>query len=793
VVRDRDGKIGGVMTPGAGTFARHLKTLREASGFTQDELATISGLSVYAVSALERGERRRPHVETVRALAAAFDLSPEDREALLASARAKNPDETPAEDRPGTPLPLPLTPLIGRDADVRILRHWMANPEVRLVTLVGPGGVGKTRLCLELAATLAASGQRMTYAPLSAIRSAEHVAGAIAEALGLGDIAARDLPKRARAACQTAPTWLVLDSFEHVLDASSLLADLLTAVSALRLIVTSRAPLHVRGEHEYALGPLSLESDAPGQADAVVAGAVPAVRLFVQRLRDVQPDFQLTPENSAAIVAICRRLDALPLAIELAAPWVKALGVDGLLRRLDGDGLLSTGGPRDLPERQRTMNAAVAWSYHLLDPAEQQAFRRFSVMPGLFPIEAAAEVIAGRDVAIGNDDALDIAAVLIDKSLLLRSDLSVDSTHPLYHMLQTVRAFASLELDGSGERDDAMEGLVRYCCVESALAAEGLVKDDQINWLERVDEDLENYRAALDWLTTRHLSDEASQIAWALLLFWVIRGHAEEGLRWYTRILDGRPLSGAVEARALSGSGVMLYTLGELVRAREVLTHAGEAADRDQDVAVSSLALMFLGYVEYGSGNYEAARSQFDKCVGGPCASSAPWVAGTILSGAAWVSLASGRGAEAERLLDRANISLSSAGPWFLALALYLRALLALQRNDPVTAILVLRESLGCILECRDNFALVYALTCFATSAASAGHDEWAARITGARDDVTERTGVTMADPLMEDLARRAAETSRARLGPEAWEAACAAGHKTSVEALLEEIDDVFA
>jgi ATP/maltotriose-dependent transcriptional regulator MalT len=163
------------------------------------------------------------------------------------------------------------------------------------------------------------------------------------------------------------------------------------------------------------------------------------------------------------------------------------------------------------------------------------------------------------------------------------------------------------------------------------------------------------------------------------------------------------------------------------------------------------------------------------------------------LSGAAWVSLASGRAAEAERLLDRANISLSSAGPWFLALALYLRALLALQRDDPTTAILVLRESLGCILECRDNFALVYALTCFATAASSAGHDEWAARITGARDDVTERTGVTMADPLMEDLARQAAEKSRARIGAEAWDTACAAGHKTSVEALLKEINDVFA
>jgi predicted ATPase/DNA-binding XRE family transcriptional regulator len=768
-----------------------LKTLREASGFTQDELATISGLSVHAVSALERGERRRPQIETVRALAAAFDLSPADREALLASARAKDAEAPPVEDCPGMPLPLPLTPLIGREADLRILLHWTTDESVRLVTLVGPGGVGKTRLCLELSALLAASGQRTIYAPLAAIRSAAHVAGAIAEALGLGDIAARDLPKRARAACQTS-TWLVLDSFEHVLGASPLLADVLAGVPALRLMVTSRAPLHVRGEHEYAVGPLSLESDSSAQGDADVASAVPAVRLFVQRLLDVQPDFRLTPDNSETVVAICRRLDALPLAIELAAPWVKVLGVDGLLRRLEGDGLLSTGGPRDLPERQRTMNAAVAWSYQLLDPPEQQAFRRFGVMPGLFPIDAAAEVIAGRDAAIGNDDALEVAGVLIDKSLLLRSDLSVVSAHPLYYMLQTVRAFAALELDASGDRDEAMEGLVRYCCVESALASVGLVKEDQITWLERVDEDLENYRAALDWLTARHLTDEACQIAWALLLFWVIRGRAEEGLRWYSRILEGRPLAGPVEARAMTGCGVMLYTQGELGRAREVLTTACAVADRDDDAAVSSLALMFLGYVEYGAGHYEAAGLNFERCMGGPCASSAAWVAGTTLSGAAWVSLASGRAAEAERLLDRADLSLSSAGPWFLALSLYLRALLALQRNDPVTAIQVLRESLACILECRDNFALVYALTCFATSASAAGHDEWAARISGARDQVAERTGVTMADPLMEDLARRAVAISRARLGPDAYGAAWAAGHTLSVETLIEEIDDLL-
>jgi predicted ATPase/transcriptional regulator with XRE-family HTH domain len=774
------------MPPVAGSFARHLKTLREAAGFTQDELATISGLSVYAVSALERGERRRPHVETVRALAAAFDLSPNDRDAFLASARARHVDPPPVEDRSIAALPLPLTPLVGREADLKILQHWMADPTLRLVTLVGPGGVGKTRLCLELCAHIAQSGVRIAFAPLAAIRSADYVAGAIADVLGLGDIAGRELPRRARAACQATPTWLALDSFEHLLDASPLLVDLLAAGPSLRLLITSRAPLHVRGEREYSVGPLSLDADSARTDD------VAAVRLFLQRVRDVLPDFNPTTENSPAIAAICRRLDALPLAIELAAPWVKVLGVDGLLRRLEGDGLLSTGGPRDLPERQRTMNAAVEWSYHLLEPAEQRAFRRFSVMPGPFAVEAAAEVLAGRDVALGNDEALAATADLIDKSLLIRPEMSV-AGYPLYYMLHTVRSFAAIELDATGERDDAMEGLVRYCCVESALAAAGLVGDDQITWLDRVNEDLENYRAALDWLTTRHLDDEASQIAWALLLFWVIRGRAEEGLRWYTRILDIRPLSGSVEARALTGAGVMLYTQGELGRAREVLNSARAVADRERDTVVGPLALMFLGYVEYGSGNFAIARAYFDECLHGPCAQGAPGVGGSIFSGRAWVSLAEGRGAEAERLLERANASFSSAGPWFLALVLYLRALLALQRNEPVTAMMVLRESLGCILECRDNFALVYALACLAAAAAAAGHDDWAARISGVRDDVTDRTGVTMADPLMEDIVRRNREAARARIGAAAWDSASDEGRRAGVEALLGEIDRITA
>ena len=248
------------MKPGApGSFGAQLKALREAAGFTQEELATIAGLSVHAVSALERGERRRPHVETVRALSAALDLTGATRDALLGSARAPAHDAA-VDELSDVSLPLALTALLGRDADVQTLRHWLADPAARLITLTGPGGVGKTRLALELARAIAAEGAtRVVFVPLAAIRNPAFVASAIAEALGLSDVTALDLPRRARAACGDQPTLLVLDNFEQVLDAAPLVADLLTSVASLRVLVTSRAPLRVRGEREYAVGPLALE------------------------------------------------------------------------------------------------------------------------------------------------------------------------------------------------------------------------------------------------------------------------------------------------------------------------------------------------------------------------------------------------------------------------------------------------------------------------------------------------------------------------------------------------------
>jgi predicted ATPase/DNA-binding XRE family transcriptional regulator len=774
------------------SFGAQLKTLREDAGFTQEELATIAGLSVHGVSALERGERRRPHLETVRALSAAFDLTGAARDTFVGSARA-TVDNTAADELSGVSLPLPLTALLGREADLQTLRQWLADPALRLITLSGPGGAGKTRLALELARHMAEEGSaRVVFVSLAPIRDAAFVASAIAEALGMADVTAVDLPRRARVAGDGRPTLLVLDNFEQVLESAPLAAHLLSSVASLRLLVTSRAPLSVRGEREYAVGPLRLEAGSEAMAPADLA-RIPAVRLFMERVRDVQPKFRLTSANGPAVTAICRRLDALPLALELAAPWMKVLTAENLLRRLTHDVLLSTVGPRDLPERQQTMNATVAWSYQLLDHDEQRAFRRFGALPGLFPIDAAAAVLADREgVSGGKDEALRAAAGLINKSLLLRAATSAVTTCPVYYMLETVRAYAALELTAAGEGNDAREGLVRYTTAEASLAAEGLRGLAQVNWLDRAREDLESYRSALAWLIDRGLAAEASEIAWSLFFFWVIRGHAAEGLRWYEQILNLPSLPPAVESRALLGAGAMLYTQAEVGHAGTALTRALALAQQTGDMEMEmALAENLLGHIEYSVGNADAARERFAHAVDRFRVLALEWGLGNSLTGMGAVVLAAGDLAQAERLLDEATSVLRHAGPWFKALTLNVRAILAVRRGNADEAIGWVRESLTHIRELHDKFAFVYALVPLAAAAVLKGDDTWAARILGARDTVTERTGATVVDKSVDDLKELAEREVRARLGPDQWTRAYAAGRTTSIDVLLNDIERV--
>ena len=308
-----------------GTFGAHLKAFREAAGFTQEELAVIAGLSVHAVSALERGDRRRPQFDTVRALSAALDLTGRDRDTLIEQARAPRCG-TAVEELRDTALPSPPTALIGREVELQTVRGWLEDPATRLITLIGPGGAGKTRLALELVREISQTGPtRVVFVPLAAVPDASFVGPSIAESFGLSDVSALDLPRRIRVACNAQPTLLVLDNCEHVLSAAPALAELLSSSASLRMLTTSREPLRVRGEREYPVGPLGLQANVtsrPAGADPVHA---PAVQLFVERVRDVEPSFQLTAGSVPTVVAICRHLDALPLALEIAAPWMKVL------------------------------------------------------------------------------------------------------------------------------------------------------------------------------------------------------------------------------------------------------------------------------------------------------------------------------------------------------------------------------------------------------------------------------------------------------------------------------------
>jgi predicted ATPase/DNA-binding XRE family transcriptional regulator len=773
------------MKSGAPTaFGAHLKSLREAAGFTQEELATIAGLSVHAVSALERGQRRRPQLDTVRALSAALDLPAAARDALMRAARASGaPGAVTASD--AALLPHVVTTLIGRETELRTLARWLEDPAVRLITLVGTGGVGKTRLALAIAqAAVDAHALHVVFVGLAPIQDAAFVASAIAEAFGSADVAPADLPRRVRAVCDGRATLLVLDNCEHVLDGMPLVARLLAAAPSLRVLATSRAPLRIGGEREYPVGPLALDAD--GADERLLA---PAVRLFVDRVLAVDPDFRLTDANAPIIAAICRRLDALPLALELAAPWLKVLRPEDLLRRLQSDVLPPTIEHRDLPERQQTMNATVAWSYQLLSADEQRAFRRLGALPGSFPIEAAAALLSDGDVSVATTDAtLHVAAGLIERSLLLRAESSV-STRSLYRMLETVRAYAAIELNASGERAAAMDGLVRYCSNMAAAAGAQLTGHAQGEWLDRVRDDLETYRGGLAWLIARGRGEEACEIAAQLLFFWLIRGHAAEGLHWYDQVANAPSLPAPARAKALVGVAVMCYAQGDLDRAREAAT-LGLATSDPADTWASAIAEDILGHVELAVGNLHAARDRFTRSRARFSTHGMHWGVSNAVAALAWAALASGDFDAADRFLGEATVAAAAAGPWFSEIALYVRAVLAVRRNQPDEAMALVRDSLTRIQRLRDKFALVYALVPLAAAAELSGDDAWAARILGARDGVTERTGAMAVDDSVRDLRERVEHDARARLGPKRWTREYEIGRNASVESLLKEIDD---
>jgi len=390
-----------------------LRQLREAAGLTQEELAARSGLSTTAVGVLERGLRRRPYPHTVRALAEAMELSEEEWAALLTAVpgRGAGPKVSPVAE---SNVPSPPNPLVGRERELQEIRNYLGNPEVRLLTLTGTGGVGKTRLAVAAARDTASSFvEGAAFVALAPLGDAALVVPTVARALGVRTEQDRALLDALREHLRDKNLLLVLDNFEHVVEAAREIADLIESCPHLTVLATSRSPLKVRAEHEYPVSPLALpvSSRDPGTEGILES---PSGRLFVERARAASPSFSITETSAGAVATICWRLAGLPLALELAAANVRYLDPVSLLARLDR--ALSTEWARDVPDRQRTMGATIRWSQDLLGERERALFRRLSVFYGGFTLEAGEAVGAAGETPAG--DVLGLPGELGGQSLL---------------------------------------------------------------------------------------------------------------------------------------------------------------------------------------------------------------------------------------------------------------------------------------------------------------------------------------------------------------------------------------
>lgn len=540
---------------GRGPLGTLLLRYRTAAGLTQEELANRAGLSERALGKIERGELRAPRASTLTLLTGALELNTEQTRALrLAAYGTVTVSAAPSSEGSASgALPSPPTPLLGREHEVGALCDLLAGDDAhRLITLVGPGGVGKTRLALEVARAAAhAFADGVCFVPLASVREPRLLPATIAEALGVREAETTSVSMAATicAHLRDRTLLLLIDNCEHLADATPIIAELLAACPLLSVLATSRAPLRLRGEWLFEVEPLALPEDERAAGDregwAVSLSELaraPAVALFLARARAARPDLELTSAALRATVAICRRLDCLPLAIELAAARCQTLSPQAMLARLEERLPFLVSGPHDLPARQRTLRDTLAWSYELLPPDARILFLRLGAFAdgcALNDIEALYDTIdAQADAA----PVLDSLSTLIDHHLLRRAPDSVDAT-PRFAMLETVREYAVTLLNASEETLGVRRAHAEHYLALAEATQPQLRGPDSEDALRRLREQVENFRLALAWLESSGEVVASLRLAGALWRFWYMLGTLSEGRSWLERVLsqDGAP------------------------------------------------------------------------------------------------------------------------------------------------------------------------------------------------------------------------------------------------------------
>lgn len=737
------------VTTASGGFAARLRALREAAALTQEELAARAGLSAKAVGALERGERRCPYPHTVRALA----------QALGTDAAAFAEQAAPPTVPPAVPPAVPSAagpPLIGRDADVAAVRALLGA--TRLVTVTGPGGVGKTRLA-------AAAAPDATTVELAALTDVELVLPTMARHLGLHAPGPEDVAGQVAAFLGARPHLLVLDNVEHLLAAAPDVAELLARCPGLTILATSRAPLRVRAEREYPLAPLPV----PADGDVATVRASPSAAVFADRARAVSPSFVLDRSTAAAVAAICRRLDGLPLALEIAAAHTRFLAPPDLLARLTD--AVSSGGPRDLPPRQRTMRSALDWSHDLLTATEQRVLRRLAPFAGGFELDAAVEVAGCTPEPVEAPDAVAALGGLVEQSLLV-----AEPADRRFRLLEPVREYAAARLDAAGETAQARRRHATYVAGLGQAARQGLRGADQRTWLDRLAREHGNVRAAWDTLAAGGQPDRAAAAALAsdIWPFWALRGHTGEGRRRVEHLLGTGIADGGARAQAHLALAALCTAAGDVAGAATEARTATEEPDCPAGAGAEAAGL--LGMALLFAGDPAAARPELERAAAAGAAAGDPFAVAHARIALGQLALVCGDEDVGRELAEAETLARTSGSPFSVATVLSVRATLDRDLGRDDLALQRLVEASELAVEVGTLWTLAYALPGLAVQASRRGSHELAARLFGAGAATQEAAGLRVSYPPERAANERYEAVTRAALGERDYAAAWEAG-----------------